>query len=279
MLKRPEPPEFPVSTYAIGDIQGCFDAFLRLLAVVEFNPDCDQLWLAGDLVNRGPDSLGVLRWCLAHEENVVAVLGNHDLHVLARAAGASGPKRRDSLEELLHAPDCGELLDWLRHRPLLYREHGFTMVHAGLLPSWTVDEAQAIADAYSTELNGARMPLALRALRDQDLHLPELRQLAYAAGLLTRIRTCTADGEPCVEFAGAPEDAPPGCVPWFRVPNRKSAQDCIVFGHWAALGLVLDDHLIALDTGCVWGNTLTAVRLEDRAVFQVPSLLRPPTLR
>ena len=124
-----------MSTYAIGDIQGCFDAFLRLLDVIGFRTDCDRVWLAGDLVNRGPDSLAVLRWCQAHAGNVVAVLGNHDLHLLARAAGVSGAKRRDSLDELLHAPDRDELLDWLRHKPLLYREGPWTMVHAGLLPS------------------------------------------------------------------------------------------------------------------------------------------------
>ena len=194
MPQRHAPPECTVSTYAIGDIQGCFDAFQRLLAAIAFQPDRDRLWLAGDLVNRGPDSLAVLRWCLDHTDNVVAVLGNHDLHALARAAGASGPKRRDSLEELLLAPDRDELFDWLRHKPLLYREGSYVMVHAGLLPCWTVDDADAVARAYCAELNGARMPLALRALRDQDIHLPELRQLAQDAGLLTRIRTCTARG-------------------------------------------------------------------------------------
>ena len=268
-----------MATYVIGDIQGCFDALQRLLSVIDFRTDRDRLWLAGDIVNRGPDSLATLRWCLEHTDNVVAVLGNHDLHLLARAAGAAGPKRRDSLDELLRAPDRDELLDWLRHKPLLYREDGYTMVHAGLLPAWSVDEAEAIATAYSAELHGARMPLALRALRDQDIHLPELRELAQNAGLLTRIRTCTADGQPCAEFAGAPQDAPLGCMPWFRVPNRKSQDDCIVFGHWAALGLLLEDNLIALDTGCVWGHSLTAVRLEDRAVFQVPASGHPAPLR
>ena len=263
-----------MATYAIGDIQGCFDAFQRLLRVIDFRPDRDRLWLAGDMVNRGPDSLGTLRWCVGHQDNVTAVLGNHDLHLLARAAGASGPKRRDSLEDVLRDPDRDQLLDWLRHRPLLHQENGYALVHAGLHPRWTVAHAQDIADAYSRELNGARMPLALRALRDQDIHLPELRELAQDAGLLTRIRTCTADGEPCVEFAGPPEDAPEGCMPWFRVPNRQSADTCIVFGHWAALGLLLEDGLIALDTGCVWGNRLTAVRLDDRAVFDVPAVAK-----
>ncbi len=279
MPTRPKPSELPVSTYAIGDIQGCFDAFLRLIEVIAFRPERDRLWLAGDLVNRGPDSLAVLRWCVTHTENVVAVLGNHDLHVLARAAGATGPKRRDSLDELLRAPDRDTLLDWLRQKPLLYREGPLTMVHAGLLPAWTVDDADAIAQAYCAELKGPRMPLALKALRDSDVVMPELQALAHDAGLLTRIRTCNADGEPCPDFAGPPDDAPPGCIPWFRVPGRKSQGSCIIFGHWAALGLLLDDDLIALDTGCVWGNALTAVRLEDRAVFQVPSSERPPNLR
>ncbi len=268
-----------MSTYAIGDIQGCFGALQRLLTHIDFRADRDRLWLAGDLVNRGPDSLKVLRWCQAHADNVTAVLGNHDLHALARAAGAAGPKRRDSLEELLHAPDCDALLAWLRHKPLLHREGPFTMVHAGLLPAWTVADAQAISDAFAVELNGPRMPLALRALRDQDIHLPELGKLAHDAGLLTRIRTCTATGEPCVDFAGSPQDAPPGCVPWFRVPGRKSADECLIFGHWAALGLLMEENLIALDTGCVWGNALTAVRLDDRAVFQVAAAERPANLR
>ena len=260
-----------MATYAIGDIQGCFDAFLRLLAQVNFQPAHDRVWLAGDLVNRGPDSLSVLRWCRDHADNVHAVLGNHDLHLLARAAGVNAPKRRDTLDEVLRAPDRDALLDWLRRCPLLYQEAGWTMVHAGLLPSWTLEDAVAIARAYEAELNGARMPLALRALRDQDIHLPELHDLATDAGLMTRIRTCLPSGLPCTEYAGPPENAPPGCLPWFRVPERKTAADKLVFGHWAALGLVNEPTLLALDTGCVWGNALTAVRLEDRAVFSVPA--------
>lgn len=267
-----------MSTYAIGDIQGCSEAFMRLLQRIAFDPQRDSLWLAGDLVNRGPDSLGVLRWVVAHQASVRAVLGNHDLHALARAAGVSGPKRRDTLDELLAAPDRDELLDWLRRQPLLVREGAWTMVHAGLRPDWTLEEAAAIADAYSAELNGPRMPLALRALRDQDVQVPELRELAQSAGLMTRIRTCLPSGEPYVDFAGPPEEAPPGCLPWFRVPGRKSADSRIVFGHWAALGLLLADNVIAVDTGCVWGFTLTAVRLEDRAVFQVPSGLAQAAL-
>lgn len=267
------PQRCSVATYAIGDIQGCFAAFQQLLTLVDFQPLRDRVWLAGDLVNRGPDSLGVLRWCRDHADQVTAVLGNHDLHLLARAAGVNAPKRRDTLDAVLRAPDRDELLDWLRRCPLLYQEAGWTMVHAGLLPSWTLDDAVAIAREYEAELNGARMPLALRALRDQDIHLPGLHRLAQDAGLMTRIRTCTAEGVPRVDYDGPPEGAPLGCMPWFRVPNRKTAGERIVFGHWAALGLLNEPTLVALDTGCVWGNALTAMRLEDRAVFSVPGVV------
>lgn len=262
-----------VAIYAIGDIQGCFEAFTRLLRRIDFQPQRDRMWLAGDLVNRGPDSLGVLRWVTEHDACVSAVLGNHDLHLLARAAGVNGVKRRDTLEEVLHAPDRDDLLAWLRQRPLVFRENGWTMVHAGLKPSWSVEDAEQISHAFTAELLGPRMPLALRALREPEHAPPDLQQLGTDAGLLTRIRTCTPAGDPAAEFAGPPEDAPPGFLPWFRVPHRKSQGDKLIFGHWSALGLLNEPTLVALDTGCVWGHALTAVRLDDRAVFQVPALL------
>jgi bis(5'-nucleosyl)-tetraphosphatase (symmetrical) len=247
-------------TYAIGDIQGCYRTLQRLLRRIRFDPPGDRLWLVGDLVNRGPASLEVLRWARGLGAAATIVLGNHDLHLISRASGARRLKPRDTFTDVLRARDRAELVDWLGQRPLLHREKDRLLVHAGLLPGWTVTEAEALARE------------AEAALRQGSLGS---RQLRLAVQAFTTLRTCSAAGRPCHGFSGPPDDAPRGCLPWFEVPGRKSADVTVVCGHWSALGLRLQPGLVALDTGCVWGGPLTAVRLEDQAVFQEP--LADPT--
>jgi bis(5'-nucleosyl)-tetraphosphatase (symmetrical) len=266
-----------MATYAIGDIQGCYDTLQRLLDRMAFDPSSDTAWLVGDLVNRGPKSLEVLRWVKGLGSAAVAVLGNHDLHLLASAVGLRKPKRRDTLAPVLQAPDRDELIEWLRHRPLLHREGRFVMTHAGILPAWSVDDAEARAHEIEALLRGddwaallARTyPATPPPWRDQ---LEGWERRASILAALVRMRTVRADGSLCDDFAGPPDSAPAGCTPWFDAPGRRTGDTCVVFGHWAALGLHLRDDLIALDSGCVWGESLSAVRLEDRAVFQHPAV-------
>lgn len=265
-----------MATYAIGDIQGCFGTFRRLLDRIEFDPARDRVLLVGDLVNRGPQSAEVLRWAMRHERAVRTVLGNHDLHLIARALGAVGKKKRDTLEDVLGARDCDDLVDWLRTRPLVYRENGHMLVHAGILPSWTADDAERLAGEVEEVLQSRDAPRLLESVGEPPAQrwsekLRGMERLRLILQVLTRLRTCTRDGVPCLEFSGPPDEAPPGCAPWFEAPGRKEKDVTVVFGHWAALGLHLGHRVIGLDTGAVWGNKLTAIRLKDRAVFQEPA--------
>lgn len=263
-----------MATYAIGDIQGCFQALQLLLQKIDFDPARDRLWLVGDLVNRGPDSLAVLRWARALGDKAVIVLGNHDLHLLAVAYGFVKPHRKDTIDQVLAAPDCGELCDWLRHQRLFHAEGDYALVHAGLLPQWSVKKAAALAHEVEQKLQGkhhldffARMYGNEPKAWSKDLHgMARLRMITNA---MTRLRFCTPAGE--MEFAhkGPPEIFPAGHLPWYEAPNRKSADTTIIFGHWSALGLQVRSNLLALDTGCLWGGDLTAVRLEDRQVYQI----------
>ncbi len=260
-----------MATYVIGDIQGCHRTLTRLLDRIAYRPGRDRLWLAGDLVNRGPASLEVLRWAAAQGDALTAVLGNHDLHLLARAAGAAPRKKRDTLEAVLAAHDRDALLAWLRSRPLLHAEAGALLVHAGLHPAWTVPGAERLAAEASAWVRGggdlAALYLPLPRWSDA---LPGARRPAVAAALLTRIRTVREGGEACLDFSGPPAKAPAGCVPWYAAPGRKSAGTRVFFAHWAALGLHVAADAVGLDTGCVWGGTLTAYRREDGAVFGEP---------
>jgi len=261
-----------VATYAIGDIQGCMSSLERLLERLPREPG-DRLWLVGDLVNRGPRSLDVLRWARAQGDGLVTVLGNHDLHLLGRAAGTRAAGRRDTLDEVLAAPDAAELIDWLRARPLIHVEAGRILVHAGLHPRWTAARAVELATELSARLAGDDWRAVLAELRRDaptwrdDLVGGERTRAALA--WLVRARTCTPAGVLDEDFVGPPREAQPGYLPWFAVPGAAWADHEVVFGHWAALGLDLGAHHIATDSGCVWGHRLSAVRLEDRAVFQV----------
>lgn len=263
-----------MSTYVIGDIQGCYQALMRLLEQIAFDPARDRLWLVGDLVNRGPHSLEVLRWARDLGERVTAVLGNHDLHLLAVAEGFVPLHHHDTLQDVLTAPDRGELLDWLRHRPLIHFEHGWLMVHAGLLPQWTVLRAVELAREVEAELAGPGYRHFLahmygnepRQWRDDLTGIARLRVITNA---MTRLRFCTRDGVMEFIHKGPPSQRPDGFLPWYEVPERKSRGAPIVFGHWSAHGLDVSSEYCALDTGCLWGGALSAMRLEDRALFQV----------
>jgi bis(5'-nucleosyl)-tetraphosphatase (symmetrical) len=269
-----------VATYAVGDIQGCLDAALRLLEAASFDARHDRLWLTGDLVNQGPDSAGVLRWARALGDRAVVVLGNHDLHLLAVALGqGTGDRCRATLDGILAAPDGRELLDWLGRQRLMHEEDGLAVVHAGLLPGWTVARALELAREVEDELHAAPARLLGGMYGDDpDRWSDELRGAArhrVVINALTRVRMLDAAGGMALSYAGAPATAPDGFVSWFDAPGRASAGTTVVCGHWAALGLVLRPDLVAIDTGCGSGGLLTAVRLEDRAVFQVPSAPTP----
>ena len=263
-----------MSTYAIGDLQGCFEALHKLLDLIAFDPAHDRIWLVGDLVNRGADSLAVLRWARDMGDTVTAVLGNHDLHLLAVAEGFVKPHRSDTLGGILTAPDCDELLTWLRHRPLAHAGEGYFMVHAGLLPQWTTTQALALAGEVEARLRAPNYRGFLAHLYgnqpdrwDESLH--GIERLRLITNAMTRLRFCTPDGVMEFKTKGSPEQPPPGCVPWFQVPGRASIGSPIVFGHWSALGLRVETDCMALDTGCLWGGQLSALRLDDRRVFQV----------
>lgn len=263
-----------MATYAIGDIQGCCTEFQQLLERIRFDPVADRLWLVGDLVNRGPDSLGVLRLVKSLGESVVTVLGNHDLHLLAVADGAVELHRSDTLQEILSAPDRDELLNWLRSQPLMHVEGDYVLVHAGLLPSWTVAQAQRLAHEIEVVLHSKhyhdfflRM-YGNRPTRWQD-DLTGHKRLRVVTNALTRMRICTAEGEMEFKFKGEEKNIPQGYFAWFNVPGRASVEATIICGHWSALGLKVEQRIIALDTGCLWGGPLSAIRLEDRQLFQV----------
>ncbi len=262
-----------MSTYAIGDIQGCFTSLRTLLDHITFQPRIDRLWLVGDLVNRGPESLSVLRYLRQIEPSIQVVLGNHDLFLLAVAEGIVPPRTKDTIQDVLAAPDRNELLAWLRQQPLHHHENGFFMVHAGLLPQWTIPDTVQLAREVEAVLAGPDYrPLLQAIFRNPTLawrpSLTGMDRLVSSARVLTKLRTCTPTGE-MSPFSGTPENAPSGFTPWFRIPDRRSTNTTIITGHWAALGLHIEPHLLALDSGCVWGRQLTAIRLEDRAVFQV----------
>jgi bis(5'-nucleosyl)-tetraphosphatase (symmetrical) len=265
-----------MATWAIGDVHGCYRSLCRLVGRLRPVPGRDRLWLTGDLVNRGPRSLAVLRWAREHDELVTVVLGNHDLHLLARAAGVAESRKRDSLEEVLAARDREELLAWLAARPLMVRERRWLLVHAGLDPRWTATAAEKLARRVERALAGryGEDYLAAFPARHGEARLPRGvdRSLLRALRALVLMRICNRRRKPQFGFTARPAEAPAGCLPWFDVPGRRSARSRIVCGHWAALGLYLRRDLMALDTGCAWGGALTALRLEDGRVVQQANL-------
>ena len=262
-----------MATYAIGDVQGCHDALQRLVQHIRFDPTIDRLWFVGDLVNRGPDSLEVLRYVKTLGDSALTVLGNHDLFLLAVAEGVVDLRAKDTIHDVLESGDRHELLQWLRQQPLHVLEPPFFMVHAGLLPQWTVAEATSLARQVETALSGPDYRATLQAIfhakaTTWNPTLQDSARVATIARVLTKLRACTTSGE-MSNFSGPLQEVPSGYEAWFNILGRKSADTTLITGHWAALGLHIEPNLLAIDSGCVWGRQLTAVRLEDRAVFQV----------
>lgn len=264
-----------MATYAIGDLQGCFNTFQNLLEAIGFNASRDRLWMVGDLINRGPDSLRTLRWMKTHEASVIAVLGNHDLHAIAVHEGYVPGHRNDTLQELMEAPDRVGLFDWLRRQRMIHVEDDLLMVHAGLLPQWEAAEALDLGAEVEAALQGKKyrdfFAQMYGNLPDKwDAELKGMDRLRLITNALTRLRICTPKGRMELKFTGEVRDVPEKFLPWFEAPTRRSDKSTVIFGHWSALGLMVRHNLIALDTGCLWGGQLTAIRLEDRRVFQVP---------
>jgi bis(5'-nucleosyl)-tetraphosphatase (symmetrical) len=262
--------------YLVGDVQGCCSALDRLLAEIGFSPSRDQLWLLGDLVNRGPQSLATLRRLKAFGAAANCLLGNHDLHLLAVAEGAQRLKRHDTLDDILGATDRAALLDWLRLQRLAAYEQGWLLVHAGVAPQWDRDATLALAAEVEAELRCSARGEFLRAMYGNaptrwSPRLIGSERLRFIVNALTRIRFCDAQGSLEFETKDGAGAAPAGFMPWFEVPGRLSRGTPIAFGHWSTLGLIDTPELLALDTGCVWGGSLTAARVDGgrRELIQV----------
>lgn len=271
-----------MALYCIGDVQGCDRALQRLLDLIEFSPSRDTVYLLGDLVNRGPDSAAVLRRCMGADGALRCLLGNHDLHLLATAHGARKPSRRDTLAGVLQASDCAALLDWLRQQPLaLSHVHGgetLLMVHAGVLPAWSAERTLALADEVHAVLRSPDLPSFLHQMygNTPDRWSPALTgtdRLRVIVNALTRLRFCTPEGVMDFASSDSAEAAPQGMLPWFEVPGRRTQGTLVAFGHWSTLGWLERPDLLGLDTGCVWGGCLSAVRfgatLAEREQLQV----------
>lgn len=255
-----------MSRYAIGDVQGCYTELRELLAQLKFSADRDKLWFVGDLVNRGPHSLEVLRLVRALGDNAVTVLGNHDLHLLAIACGSHRRRKSDTVDDIFAASDRDTLLEWLIARPLAHHEHGDLMVHAGLVPQWTVGMALELAREVESQLRTDPRTLFDNMYGDEPKRwshkLTGMERLRFAINALTRLRVCTSDGEVELKVKGKPPKGHSGLQPWFELETRRSTDARIVFGHWSALGLVLRKDVVGLDSGCVWGGALTALNLD-----------------
>jgi bis(5'-nucleosyl)-tetraphosphatase (symmetrical) len=261
-----------MAVYAIGDIQGCGAAFEALLKKLHFRESRDRLWLVGDLVNRGPDSLGVLRRVMALGRSVTSVLGNHDLHLLATVAGRRELSPADTFGEVLTAPDVHAIVDWLRRRPLLHYDASTkrVLVHAGLPPGWTVTQAREQAGDVERLLRGRNWRASLRTMYGNEpaawsRKLDREEKRRYTINALTRMRYCDKRGRLDLSESGPPGSQPKGLIPWFDVPDRRSRNVHVVFGHWAALGVLRRKDVTGLDSGCVWGGCLTAVRVDRPA--------------
>jgi len=261
-----------MAIYAIGDLQGCYDPFRKLLDKVKFDPASDRLWLCGDLVNRGPKSLKTLRFVRSLGDSATVVLGNHDLHLLALANGINfSDDRFESLWKILGADDSDELIDWLRRRPLAHYDESINtlLVHAGVPPTWTVGKTLKRAAEVEAVLCGDKYRKLLERMygsrpRRWSGKLRGYPRLRFIINALTRMRMVYADDRLNFTHSGPPGKARKGLIPWFEAPNPAWAGTRIVFGHWSALGLIVNPQLISLDTGCVWGRSLTSVRLTKK---------------
>jgi bis(5'-nucleosyl)-tetraphosphatase (symmetrical) len=260
--------------YLIGDIQGCDAPLARLLASIDFSPSRDTLYVLGDLVNRGPASAAVLRRLMGYGDAARCLLGNHDLSLLAVAQGHRAPHRNDTMDEILAAPDREAMLDWLRHRSMALHAHGILMVHGGVLPAWDLARTLSLAAELEAVLRGPALADFLAQMWGNrpdhwDDALTGADRLRVIVNALTRLRFCTPDGVMDLKASGRLDQAPPGMVAWFDVPGRRSAGQVIAFGHWSTLGYLRRPDLIGLDTGCVWGGCLSALKLADDGAHEL----------
>ena len=263
-----------MALYLIGDVQGCDAPLGRLLEKIDFSPSRDTLYLLGDLVNRGPHSDAVLRRLMGYGNSARCLLGNHDLSLLAVAHGRRAPHRNDTMDKVLLAADRGALIEWLRHQRMAIRAHGLLMVHGGVLPQWDATQTLLLAAEVEDTLRGPGLVDFLTGMYgDQPAQWDDALQgadrLRVIVNALTRLRFCTPDGVMDLKASGGPADAPPGLLPWFDVPGRKSADTTIAFGHWSTLGYVQRPDIISLDTGCVWGGALSALRLAAQGQHEL----------
>jgi bis(5'-nucleosyl)-tetraphosphatase (symmetrical) len=271
-----------MARWAIGDVQGCAAELTELIARIRFRPDRDQLWFVGDLVNRGPQSLQVLRLVRSLGESAQTVLGNHDLHLLAVALAGARLRKHDTLDEVLDAPDRDALLEWLLQRPLAYQQPGSDelLLHAGVVPQWSASQTLGLAAEVQQALRASPQTLLGGMYGDLpdrwSASLEGLERLRFVINVLTRLRFCTSEGRIDFSHKGKPESAKAPWLPWFKAPSRASSDVRIVFGHWSALGFYRTDRLVALDTGCVWGGALSALDLDAASLAPVSVASRQP---
>jgi bis(5'-nucleosyl)-tetraphosphatase (symmetrical) len=276
-----------MAIYAIGDVQGCYDELMALLKQIEFNSDCDRLWFAGDLINRGPKSLEVLRFVKALGDRAITVLGNHDLHLLALSQGNRSHYKHGSLDAVMQATDRDELIDWLRHRPIMYHheKRGYSLIHAGLPPQWDLTTARACARELESALRGPGFHDFCQKMygNEPDLwrdDLEGMERLRFITNAFTRLRFCTPDGRLAMREKGAPGSQSNGSLPWFQIANRATRNDRILFGHWSTLGYHESGNTWCVDSGCLWGGQLTALKLSKSKQpkplqFNCPGALKP----
>ncbi|NUE66793.1 symmetrical bis(5'-nucleosyl)-tetraphosphatase [Snodgrassella sp. ESL0253] len=264
-----------MAQYVIGDIQGCLAEFQSLLTKLDFNPGTDTLWLTGDLVNRGPQSLATLRLVKQHDGCMQTILGNHDLHLLALHYGYGKLKRADTISDILNAPDRKELIDWLRQQPLYRQQADYVLVHAGIWPEWTCTQAQLLAQEVETVLQNTPQQFFAHMYGNKpdqwNNSLSGDERLRFITNSFTRMRALTDNGAMDFDYKGTLNDMPAHHLPWFEAPNRQNTDKTILFGHWSALGLYETNNVVCVDTGALWGGSLTAFNLDDRSVVQTPS--------
>lgn len=257
-----------MAIYAIGDVQGCYDDLLRLLEHIQFNETNDQLWFAGDLVNRGPKSLETLRFVKNLGDAAITVLGNHDMHLLAASCTQKIAQKKDALTQVLEAPDCEELIDWLRFRPLFHHNADFCLLHAGLPPQWDFKKTKKMAALVEQTLRSPDYPVFLKQMygNKPNIWSSDLKgaaRLRFIVNCFTRMRYCDINGKLDFTNSGPLGSQPKELIPWFELPNRKSADLRIICGHWSTLGYYQANNCYAIDTGCLWGGQLTAIKLGD----------------
>lgn len=267
-----------MAIYAIGDIQGCYDPLMKMLDLLNFDTASDVLWLVGDLVNRGPNSIGVIRLVMSLGEKAIVVLGNHDISLLALLNNKIKLKNENKLSDITQAHDRDSIIEWLRYRPLLHHDCmlGFTMVHAGILPQWDLKSAQQHAKMVEIVLRSSEYINLLSSIFSDIHYSSYYEHLSFIINVFTRMRFCTSDGKLSLKEKDAPSEKNKGLLPWFEVPNRRNANLRIIFGHWSSLGYYRAPGILAIDSGCVWGKTLTAVRIDidDLPYWQVPNFVK-----